>query len=272
MSMQVIDWPDFLDNDKQSGDSAMTIGFFDGVHLGHQALIQKIVSNGQNPTVITFRECPKKVLSPETYKGDVFSLKQKLNAFEQRGVSRVVLIDFSGNFSKLNGRDFLDLLEKQGEMAFLVIGSNFRCGYHKGMDAEAIAAVNELKGIPTEVLAPVNIPPEFGTGPVNSSRIRSAVVSGDLRMAAVLMGRNFELDISGCSSRDAQCGGSGVKVYDLDSVPQVIPPDGQYPVKTNPGYVKSLALIQGKKLRLSVIPEGEAINRADSYAGSLEFI
>jgi len=92
MSLRVIEWPSFLEDSPPefscgegiSEGAAMAIGVFDGVHLGHQALIERIVSRGPNPTVVTFRENPKKALSriagagtSGPYKGDLYSLKQK---------------------------------------------------------------------------------------------------------------------------------------------------------------------------------------------------
>ena len=248
MSLRIIEWPDFLKSCAAPvgcaapAGCAMTIGVFDGVHLGHQALIKKITERGPNPTVVTFRENPKKVISPQKYKGDIFSLRQKLDVFEQMGISRLILIDFSEEFSKLKGWEFLNLLEERGKMSFLAIGSNFRCGYRQDTDAEYIEAMNRKNGIPTEVIPPVAIPLESGIEPVNSSRIRSAIISGDIRTAAALMGRNFELDISDIKTEE--------QVYDICSAHRILPACGQYQVIVKPGGMNAKAFIQNGKLRL----------------------
>ncbi len=173
MSLRVIEWPSFLDDSPPDFCSAMAIGVFDGVHLGHQALIERIVRRGPNPTVVTFRENPKKVLSriagTETsgqYKRNIYSLKQKIEIFDSLGVKFLVLIDFSEEFSKLKGREFLDLLGNNGKMAFLAVGSNFRCGFAQDTDAVLAKKVNEEKGIPTELIMPVY---SAGSRPVSSS-------------------------------------------------------------------------------------------------------
>jgi len=245
--------------------SAMTIGVFDGLHLGHQALINKIVLRGPNPTVVTFAENPKKIVSPQNFRGDLFSLKQKQTVIEGMGVSRLILIDFSEEFSKLNGRDFLDLLEEKGKMAFLAIGSNFRCGFRQDTDAEYIAERNRRKGIPTEVVSPVTMPPEFGSKPVNSSWIRTAVAAGDMKTAAALMGRNFVLDLSDMDS-DGQ-------VYDTRSVRRIVPAGGQYPVLVNSGGMSAMAFIENGKLKLGPFesPGNKAFDPALPVL-SLEFI
>ena len=291
MSLEIVEWAGQTDNalavcseknNHESGnanfaESAMTIGVFDGVHLGHQELIRKIVQRGPNPTIVTFRENPKKHVSRSTFEGDLYSLKQKLTVFERLGVCRVLLIDFSENFSKLSGRDFLDLLTSRGKMVYLAIGKNFRCGWRKDTDAAVIEEINRLKGIPTEVIAPVVLPPAYGAGPVSSSRIRSAIFSGDLKLAAALIGRNFDLDLSDitpvesgcCLSPTADTGVDREKlknlVFDPGTVNRIIPGNGRYNVLLYPGRRECQADIEGGKVFLRELP---ALTRAES----LEFI
>jgi riboflavin kinase/FMN adenylyltransferase len=170
----------------------MTVGVFDGVHLGHQALIERIVCRGPNPTVVTFKENPKKLFSPDDPHQDIFSLEQKFAVFHSLGVSQVILIDFSENFCKLSGREFFDILAERGGMVYLAIGEDFRCGYCQETDADSIREMNERRGIPTEVVPAVMLPDALGGGSVSSSRVRSAILSGDYKLAAALMGRSFE--------------------------------------------------------------------------------
>jgi len=235
MSLQVVEWSSFLEDYPPEFRSAMTIGVFDGVHLGHQALIERIVQRGPNPTVLTFRENPKKALSrikgaktSDSYKGDLYSLKQKTEVFDGLGVKFLVLIDFSEEFSKLKGREFLDLLGEKGRMAFLAIGNNFRCGFAQDTDAVFARQINEKKGIPTELIPPVYF---RGAGggvgePVSSSFIRKAVIAGNLKLASELLGRNFSLDLSDLKPEYIESG----FVYDLCSVERIAPATGQYSV------------------------------------------
>jgi riboflavin kinase/FMN adenylyltransferase len=256
MSLRIIN-RDFFSNSRSKEtaiEASVTIGVFDGIHLGHQELIKKIVEHGPNPTVVTFRENPKKITAPDTYEGDIFSLKQKMKVFEQLGIRQVVLIDFNENFSKLRGTQFLDLIEERIKMVFLAIGSNFRCGYQKDTNANYIKEMNKRKGIPTELVKPVKVTGKL----VSSSRIKSAIIAGDLKQAAILLGRNVELDLEGLVSTE--------NVYDLRPVHRIVPGNGTYSVVVSPGGIKCRAKTENGKVYL------------DSTAGtygqpeSLEFI
>lgn len=223
MSMRVLDWQAVAGGALRIQEqTAMTIGVFDGVHRGHQALIAKIFRQGLVPTVITFRQSPKRLLNPETYGGDIVSLPQKLAIFEDLGVSQTILIDFSENFSRLKGQEFIDALIRWGKLAYLVIGSNFRCGYRLDTDAARIRAINGARGITTEVVPPV----EEGALPVSSSRIRTAILAGDFTRARAALGRNVAIDMGEILPI---CGPEGL-VFDLASSYRVIPPEGRYRV------------------------------------------
>jgi riboflavin kinase/FMN adenylyltransferase len=219
--MLISEWDDFIRTSVQGGDQklALSIGVFDGVHLGHQALLERI-SAGSCPAVITFKQNPKRITSPEHCPGDIFSLKQKLAVLETLGVRRTVLIDFSGDFSKIKGRNFIDLLIKACAVDYLVLGKNFRCGYRLDTGAEDVRAMMLEAGIKTEVLAPVM---ESGQ-PVSSSRIRQAVSRGDLAGAARLLGRNLEIDLSEIPVQQK----GEYESYDAVSASRIVPPDGTY--------------------------------------------
>jgi riboflavin kinase/FMN adenylyltransferase len=221
--MCVVEWQNFITALSQE-PAAMTVGVFDGVHRGHQALIERIIRRGPLPTVVTFKQNPKKMIHPHSYGGDIFSLRQKLVVFEQLGVARTILIDFTENFSKLKGLEFFDLLKSRGNLVFLAIGSNFRCGYRLDTHAGDIKRVNEQDGVPTEVVQPVQ---ETGC-PVSSSRIRSAITAGDLAGAAVFLGRKTELDLAGIPAEVYRRGKERGMVFDLFSQHRITPPDGRY--------------------------------------------
>jgi riboflavin kinase/FMN adenylyltransferase len=245
MSMRVLDWQGLVGGTPGiHEETAMTIGVFDGVHRGHQALISKVVQQGLMPTVITFRQSPKRILNPQTYRGDIVSLSQKLAIFEALGVLQTILIDFSGNFSTLKGQEFMEVLIARGKLAYLAIGSNFRCGYRLDTDAACISTMNAARGITTEVVQPV----EEGALPISSSSIRAAIGAGDFARARAALGKNVAIDLKGIVPTP----GAGGLFFDLASSYRVLPPEGQYKVilypqgETHAGTVVDISISAGK--------------------------
>jgi riboflavin kinase/FMN adenylyltransferase len=240
--MRVFEWSRFMAPSGGIGGerTALTIGVFDGVHRGHQALIGRIVREapGCIPTVVTFKQNPKQVLRPGDYRGDIVSFRRKMLIFEELGVKLVILIDFSANFSKLSGREFIDALRDRGNPGYAAIGSNFHCGHDLDTDALYIKEINERAGIRTEVVSPVLA----GDLPISSSRIRAAISRGEIDTAAALLGRRVELDLAGLASRPRE----GGLFYDTRPHSRIIPPPGRYPalLRGAPGGIEAEVLVE----------------------------
>jgi riboflavin kinase/FMN adenylyltransferase len=220
--MTVTEWGCFV-QEPDAIPTAMTIGVFDGVHEGHRELIGRVVAknSGLMPTVVTFKSNPKaRVRELACYEGDILSLDQKIDILETLGIRCVVLIDFSGDFSKMSGKVFISLLRERGNMRYLVVGSDFRCGYRLDTDALLLKRINGEYGVETEV-----VPPKLkGAFPVSSSRIRAAIAAGDLVEASALLGRNVEIDLAGVPTTP----GDGRIGFHVRSAHRIAPPDGRY--------------------------------------------
>jgi len=180
--MKTVDWSQFLENGLQlhGKQSSMTVGVFDGVHLGHQALIKKIISQNENytPVIFTFRQNHK------TDSKDILSFKERLAMFGKLGIQITVVIDFTSEFKLMPGIEFLNLLLKHGGIGFFAVGSDFRCGYQLDTDAKAIQNFFASRNIPAEIVSQVI----HESLPVSSSRIRAALASGDIAMAEKMLG------------------------------------------------------------------------------------
>jgi riboflavin kinase/FMN adenylyltransferase len=169
--------------------SAVTVGVFDGVHLGHRALIEKIVEKKRErehlvPVVVTFTEHPRGILNPTKKWLTLTDTKKKLDLLENLGVERVILIDFCEKIRKIDGGDFLCELKNKAKMKYMCIGYDFRMGYENAFDAQKIIAFNKSLGVETEIAGPV-----MDTGrPVSSSRIRDAIRGNDIPLAERLLG------------------------------------------------------------------------------------
>ena len=211
MSMRVISWEEYIKignreqgtgnrvrcpkNDRSPDTNAphcslsLTIGVFDGVHLGHQSLIRRICEpRTLIPTVVTFRENPMKSLNPALFAGDIYSLEQKLGLLEALGVKLTVLIDFSEKISKINGRDFIDLLLGGQSVTLLALGENFRCGHGQDTSVGEIRALAMAHGVETWIQPPVM----DGGQPISSNRIRQALAAGRFEEAQRMLGRPLD--------------------------------------------------------------------------------
>ena len=244
--MLMIEWPQFLKNGLSPGEklSSMTIGVFDGVHLGHQALIEKVVAHNSNgafadsvPVVITFRQNHK---TEET--GSLQTFHQKIEMLERLGVKITLMIDFTESFRRMGGIEFLEILLKRGNIGFFAVGSAFHCGYRLDTDAAAIQGFFTSRNVPVETVPEVM----EGSIPVSSSRIRCAIAAGDLSTAEKMLGRPYTIDLA---------------------APQdiVLPPPGRYEVilreKQEDQGTKAVILIEGGTVR---VPEPFADSRWES--------
>lgn len=191
--MNILTWEEFSGGKAAfagavSCQTAVTIGVFDGVHRGHQALLHKVASSGYAPVVVTFRNHPRSVLTRREAPRLLITVEERLAIFEKMGVQAVVLIDFSEKFSILSGKAFLSVLWGNASPAYMAIGAAFRCGYRGGTDAGQIARLNRAAGVRTEIVPPVL----EGGLPVSSSRIREALAAGDIVAAECMLGRKWE--------------------------------------------------------------------------------
>jgi riboflavin kinase/FMN adenylyltransferase len=183
--MNILPWEEFISH-PEAGPWAVAIGAFDGVHLGHRRLVRAVLesSSGYKSAAVTFRENPKKILRPASFKGDISSLGGKLESLASLGLDSCVLIDFSLDFGTLLGADFLGLLVKAGVRS-IHVGPNFRCGHKMDTNAQSLAALGAKHGVDVTIVDPV-----LSAGhPVSSSRIRNAILEGAVDEAASLLGR-----------------------------------------------------------------------------------
>lgn len=215
--MKVLSWEEFIAGGLKGHRLALTIGVFDGLHIGHRRLIDGVVSRqDEESAVFTFTESPKKILSPQNFTGELSTMRQKLALVAASGADFTVLIDFSGDFSKLPGRQFLSMLRDSVDLRYIAVGADFRCGHHLDTDVEGIRAFCSEHGIGMTALEEVN----WSVHPVSSSRIRKAIREARLEDAQAMLGRGYELDLLGLAPWEGD-------VWKL-SRGQIEPPAGMY--------------------------------------------
>ena len=195
--MKIISWEELGSGQGLGLQVAAAIGVFDGLHIGHQDLVQRIRGHeGLASAIVTFAKNPKLILSPSTFHGVLSTLDQKLSLIDSLGVDLCVLIDFSGDFSKLPGRTFLSILCGNGDVRFLAVGSDFHCGHRMDTDAQGIRQFCEERAIGVELLKAVH----WAGHPVRSSRIRKAIFEGRLEDAQGMLGRTYAIDLRACET------------------------------------------------------------------------
>lgn len=213
--------PDFLEK-----GSAVTIGSFDGPHTGHDVLFNAVLdaskSFGFVPGIITFTHSLGGYKRPSSYEGDLSTMEQRLAAFCEKGMLFAVVIDFSAEFSKIKGQDFLFILKKSCCLKFLAEGRDFRCGYRGAFGMKEILDYSVCNGIMTQFPEPVL----YKNKRVSSSLIRSCILCGDFRSASEMLGHNYVLD---CSKTEWNCENRRFTA-ERHSFLQALPADGKYDV------------------------------------------
>ena len=171
----------------------LTIGVFDGVHLGHRQLIDRVTRDAAArhliSGVVTFTHHPKAVLSPKAKLARLTTLQERSDLLRRLGVELVVPLTFTSEFAKQGARDFIVLLQQHLRMQGLVIGPDFALGRGRQGDENALRALGEELGFTVEVVSPLVLE---GT-PVSSTAIRGALAGGDMETASKLLGRHFRL-------------------------------------------------------------------------------
>lgn len=171
-----------------------TIGNFDGVHLGHQAVIGQLAEKGRElglPTqVILFEPQPQEFFQPQAAVPRLTRLREKLQALRRYSVDRVLCLSFDAEFAALEPEQFIQRLLVDGlRVRYLVVGDDFRFGRERRGDFAMLAEAGRKHGFQVVNMHTVEIDGER----VSSTRIRAALAAGDLRLAEKLLGRPYRM-------------------------------------------------------------------------------
>jgi len=174
-------------------NTLLTIGVFDGVHLGHKHLISQLVGKAEqenlSSAVVTFRQHPQEVLHTDNKLPFLTDLAEREKLLKNEGVDVIVPLTFTAKISQLSARDFIVLLKKYLGMRGMVIGPDFALGNKREGNADALCALGCELGFSVTVVPPVVIDGEI----VSSTAIRKALSDGDVHKVRRLAGRNFSL-------------------------------------------------------------------------------
>jgi riboflavin kinase/FMN adenylyltransferase len=209
-------------------DTLLTIGVFDGVHLGHQRLISELVKQAARrhllSGVVTFWQHPEDILTPGKTLPFLTDIKTRMKLLQDEGVDFIVPLSFTVRMAELSARQFISLLQKHLKMRGLVIGPDFALGKQREGNIETLRKLGKEMGFTLTVVPPLEINGEI----VSSTTIRKAITNGDMKKVHELTGRYFSLYgkvIIGSGRGE----GLGFPTANLDiNSGQALPPDGVY--------------------------------------------
>ena len=167
----------------------LAIGFFDGVHLGHQQIIRQTIADARQhdaiALVLTFDRHPNTVVAPDRVPPLIYSLPQKLRAIESLGADTLLLIHFDKAFSRQTGEEFVRGLARDvGQIQSLCVGADFVFGHKRSGNVALLKKLGGEIGFTVHGLAAVSLDGRI----VSSTRIREAHSRGRLDAASQMLG------------------------------------------------------------------------------------
>lgn len=171
---------------------ALTIGNFDGVHRGHQAMLGRLIEAAEDlglpPAVLTFEPHPREFFAREVAPPRLSTLRRKLELFRKLGVARAYIARFDARFAALTAEQFIDdVLVRALGTHWLLVGGDFRFGRGRAGDLAVLRA--HARTFSVEAMPMVTVDGER----VSSSAIRAALARGDLEHAAKMLGRPYAI-------------------------------------------------------------------------------
>ncbi|HEY9286966.1 MAG TPA: bifunctional riboflavin kinase/FAD synthetase [Candidatus Dormibacteraeota bacterium] len=168
-----------------------TIGTFDGVHRGHQALIKPLIAKakaaGAASLLVTFEPHPRCVVDPDHCPASLTTLDEKTLLLDRMGLDHLVVVPFTPQVAGLRAATFMERLTRGMQLRHLVTGEDFRFGHGRRGDPALLRRLGARQGFTVEVLPTIS----RGREPVSSSRIRRLVLLGQMRAVAQLLGRDY---------------------------------------------------------------------------------
>ncbi len=173
---------------------ALTIGNFDGVHLGHQAMLARMREAAQKlalpAAVLTFEPHPREFFAPDAAPARLTTLREKIECLAHHGVDRAHVVRFNREFAAMSPDNFVaQLLVKNLNARWLLVGDDFRYGAQRSGDYAQLAQAAERFGFRLEAMDSVSVAGER----VSSTAVREALARADFRLAERLLGRRYTI-------------------------------------------------------------------------------
>ncbi|MEO7970454.1 MAG: bifunctional riboflavin kinase/FAD synthetase [bacterium] len=216
------------DNAEIQRPTVLTLGVFDGLHLGHQLIVRTVVerarATGAVPTVITFDPHPRAVLHPESSPPLLQTLDQKVEGFGALGIEQTIVIRFDEKFSQIRAENFLrEVVRDRLQAREVYLGCGFAFGHNREGNIELLRRVSQELGFFADEVPEVQIRSQR----VSSSKVRRLLAEGKVNLARRLLGRPY--GVEGPVARGAERGRDlGFPTANLHPHNRVIPRNGVY--------------------------------------------
>lgn len=222
-----------LSDIKFDKNTVLTLGTFDGIHLGHHqiisAMVKKAKQNNMRSFVLTFEPHPRKVLSKDNKVYLLSSLEDKIEILNKLGIENLLVIDFTKEFSQQSAEQFIiDYLVNGIGLSEIVIGYDHHFGKGRGGNADTLISIGDEHGFKTSVIQSYYLEDKV----VSSTKIRDALSEGDVLSAAKMLGRYYRFSgtVVGGDKRGRALGYPTANI-DLDVEEKLLPLIGIYAVR-----------------------------------------
>lgn len=209
-------------------ETILTVGVFDGVHLGHQYLLAHIIDRAREKNylsgVVTFKVHPQIVLCPGSKLPQLSELDRRLSLLRGLGIDVILALTFTPELAQLSARDFVQLLKEHMKMRGLVVGPDFALGKGREGNIAHLITLGQEMDFTVDVVSPSTLDGEV----VSSSAIRQILTHGDVKKVGRFLGRPFSLS-GKVVSGDGRGKTLGFPTANIDiPLEQALPSDGVY--------------------------------------------
>jgi riboflavin kinase/FMN adenylyltransferase len=214
------------------GPSVLTIGNFDGVHIGHQHLFQSVCQAAKtidaHPAVLSFDPHPSRVVAPERTPRLLTTLEQRYALMAEQGIEQVLVLPFTPEIARLTPEEFVrDFVAGAMSARIVMVGENFRFGHKQAGDTRALAALGERYGFETRIVPAV----ECRGRVASSSEVRKLIAAGDAGMAWRFLNRPYSIAGEVVAGRGVGSKQT-VPTLNLKTSAEVLPKVGVYVTRT----------------------------------------
>ena len=212
-------------------DAAVTFGVFDGIHLGHQAVIDTLLKRAKQhrlmSVLVGFYPHPLAFLAPERAPSLLTPFSKRVEILQQLGIDKIIMLSFDAQIAMMAPESFVEqVLLKKCRATYVVVGYACQFGKDRAGNAQKLVELSQVYPFRVSIVPPT----EVGGTSVHSTRIREALVRGDLRCSTQLLGRPYSL-IGNVIHGEGRGREIGFPTANIDTQNQVCPPNGVYAIR-----------------------------------------